>query len=125
MRELAVMVSLVGLAVAAIGLFGIAAPAALTDFLARRRVLTQLPVTLGMRVILGNFFLVAARDCLWPRFVGVVGILELVAGVALLVAGRKPLESFVTWWLRQSPAFVRCWCAGALAFGILLAYSGA
>ena len=121
---LALMVSLAGLAVAAIGLLGIAAPAALTSLLARWRVLTQLPVTLGLRVALGLLFVVAAPHCRLPDLVRFVGIVELVGAVVLLVAGREPLQRFVTWWLQQSPAFVRYWCSAALAFGILLAYSG-
>jgi hypothetical protein len=122
---LAVIVSLIGLAVAAIGLLGVAAPATLIDLLARWRVLTRLPVTLCLRVAFGILFLVAASNCRLPDLVRLVGILELFGATVLVAAGPKRLESFVTWWLQQSPAFVRYWCAGALAFGILLAYSGA
>jgi hypothetical protein len=121
---LAVAVSLAGLAVAAIGLLGVAAPTALTTLLTRWRVLTQLPVTLGLRLAFGLLFLVAAPHCRLPDLVCVVGILELIGAAVLLVAGPEPLKSFVTWWLQRSPAFVRYWCSGALAFGILLAYSG-
>ena len=122
--SLAVTVSLAGLAIAAIGLLGVAAPATLIDFLTRWRVLTRLPVTLGLRVAFGLLFLVAAPHCRLPDLVRVVGILELVGAAVLLVAGPEPLQSFATWWLQRSPAFVRYWCSGALAFGILLAYSG-
>jgi hypothetical protein len=122
--SLAVIVSLTGLAVAAIGLLGVAAPATLIDLLTRWRVLTRLPVTLGLRVGSGILFLVAAAHCRLPDIVRAVGILELVGATVLLVAGSARLQGFVAWWLQRSPAFVRCWCAGALAFGILLAYSG-
>jgi hypothetical protein len=121
---LAVIVSLAGLAVAAIGLLGVAAPAMLIVLLARWRVLTRLPVTLGLRVGFGILFLVAASHCRLPDLVRVVGVLELAGASVLLVAGPERLQSFVTWWLRRSPAFARYWCAGALAFGLLLAYSG-
>ena len=73
----------------------------------------------------GILFVLASRHCFLPEFVRAVGIAELVTAVALLVAGPGPLERFVTWWLQRPPAFIRCWCAGALAFGLLLAYSGA
>ena len=122
---MALIVSLTGLAVAAIGLLGLAAPARLIDLLARWRVLTRLPVTLGLRFAFGILFLVAASDCRLPDLVRLVGILELFGVTVLLAAGPKRLEDFVAWWLQRSPAFVRYWCAGALAFGILLAYSGA
>jgi len=122
--SLAVTVSLVGLAVAAVGLLGVAAPATLTNVLTRWRVLTQLPVTLGLRLAFGLLFLVAAPHCHLPALVRVVGIIELVGAAVLLAAGPEPLQRFSTWWLQQSPAFVRYWCSGALAFGLLLAYSG-
>jgi hypothetical protein len=122
---LAVIVSLAGLAVAAIGLLGVAAPAMLIDLLARWRVLTRLPVTLGLRVGFGILFLVAASHCRLPDLLRVVGILELVGAAVLLVAGSERLQSFVAWWLQRPPAFVRYWCSGAFAFGILLTYAGA
>ena len=53
-----------------------------------------------------------------------VGLVELVGAVVLLAGGPEPLQRFSTWWLQQSPAFVRYWCSGALAFGILVAYAG-
>lgn len=119
------MVSLLGLAVAAIGLLGLTAPAALIDLLARWRVLTRLPVTLGVRVGLGFFFLGAASHCRLPDLVRVVGVLELVGAAVLLVAGPGRLQRFVAWWLQRPFAFIRCWCSAALAFGILLVYAGA
>jgi hypothetical protein len=122
---LAVIVSLAGLAVAAIGLLGVAAPAELTNRLARWRVLTRLPMTLGLRVGFGILFLVAAPHCRLPDLVRIVGILELAGAAVLLVAGSGRLDRFVAWWLERSPAFVRCWCSAALALGILLTYSGA
>lgn len=122
---LAVAVSIVGLAVAAIGLLGVVAPAALTNLLTRWRVLIQLPVTLGLRLAFGLLFLVAAPHCRLPELVRVVGIVELVGAAILLAAGPELLQRFSTWWLQQSPAFVRYWCSGALSFGILLAYAGA
>jgi hypothetical protein len=119
------MVTLAGLAVAAIGLLGVAAPAALVDLLGRWRVLTRLPLILGLRVGFGILFLLAAPHCRLPDFVRVVGALELAAAPVLLVAGAERLEGFVSWWLQRSPAFVRYWCSAALAFGILLACAGA
>jgi hypothetical protein len=121
---LAVIVSLAGLSVAAIGLLGVAAPATLIELLARWRFLTRLPVTIGLRVGVGIFFLAAASDCRLPELVRAVGILELLGAAVLLAAGPERLRNFVAWWLQRSPAFVRYWCSGALAFGILLVYAG-
>jgi hypothetical protein len=54
-----------------------------------------------------------------------IGVLEFVAAVVLLGMGSARLQRFVAWWLERPPSFVRYWCSGALAFGILIAYAGA
>ena len=123
--SLAVFVSLAGVAVAAIGLLGLAAPGQLTDLLARWRILTGFPVTVALRVGFGTLFLVAAPHCRLPDVIRPIGVLEFAAAVLLLGLGSGRLQRFVAWWLERTPSFVRCWCSAALGFGILLATAGA
>lgn len=120
-----VLVSLAGLAVAAIGLLGVAAPATLTRFLGNWRVLTRLPVTFTLRIVFGCVFVLAASDCRLPSLVRLVGFLEFGGAAALLVLGAVRLEGFVEWWLQRPASFVRYWCVAAFALGILLLYAGA
>ena len=122
---MALIVSLTGIAVGAIGLLGVIAPSQLTHLLARWRVLTRLPVTVTLRMGLGALFLFAAPYCRLSDVVRIIGVLELAAAVVLLGLGSGRLQRFVTWWLERPPSFVRYWCSGALAFGILLVYAGA
>jgi hypothetical protein len=122
---MAILVSLAGAAVAAIGLFGVVAPGQLTQRLARWRALTGLPVTVAVRVGVGILFLAAAPHCRLPGLLRAIGVLELVGAVLLLVSGPEPLGRFVAWWLERPPSFVRGWCSAALAFGILIVYAGA
>jgi hypothetical protein len=122
---LAVIVSLAGIAVAAIGLLGVVAPGQLTLLIGSWRILTWLPVTAALRVGLGILFLAAASSCRVPDLVRAVGILEFAGATGLLVLGSERLRRFVAWWLSRPPLFIRCWCLTAIAFGILLAYSGA
>jgi hypothetical protein len=82
---LPLLVSLIGLAVAGVGVLGIAAPSRLTRHLEGRRVLTRLSVTLALRIVTAAIFLVAAPDCRIPTLVRLVGFLE--AGGALLLLG--------------------------------------
>jgi hypothetical protein len=123
--SLAAIVSLAGVAVAAIGLLGAAAPGQLTKLLAGWRGLTALPVTVVLRVGFGTLFLVAAPHCRLPDFVRMIGVLEFAGAAVLLVLGPARLHGFVAWWLERRPLFIRAWCSAALAFGVLLVYAGA
>ena len=120
-----VLVSVIGLAVAAIGLIGITAPVHLGRALRNWRLLTGLPVTFAIRVVSGVIFVIAAPDCRLPAITRGVGFLELGGAAVLLGLGSHRLGRFVEWWLRQPAAFVRCWCLGAVALGSLLLYAGA
>ena len=117
-------VSLLGLAVAGVGLFGLALPGRLTGLIGRWRVLTRLPVTVLLRIASASVFLAGAPQCRLPDLVRLVGILEVAGALALLTLGAARLQRFVEWWLEREPRFVRGWCCGALAFGALLAYAG-
>jgi len=120
-----VLVSVVGAAVAGIGLLGLALPANLVRLLDRWRVVTGLPVTFTLRVVFGSIFVIAAPDCRLPTFVRLVGFLELASAAVLLGLGAAQLGRFVDWWLRRSLSLVRCWCLGAFALGIALVCAGA
>jgi hypothetical protein len=122
---MASLVSLSGVAVALVGLLGVAAPARLTHLLAEWPAWTRLSATVGLRLGFGIVFLAAASDCRVPALVRLVGVAEFVGVVVLLVLGSERLGRFVAWWLAKPHAFVRRWCAAALAFGVLLIYAGA
>lgn len=116
--------SLAGIAVALIGLLGVAAPGRLVDLLARWPGLTRFPLTLGLRIGFAALFLAAAPRCRLPELIRVVGVLELLGALVLLVSGAESLKRFVAWWLKRTPWFVRGWCSVALAIGLLLAGAG-
>jgi len=123
--SLPALVSLVGVVVAGIGLLGITAPAHLKRLLGRRRVLVGLPVTLGIRLVVGVVFVFAAPECRLPTLVRLIGFIELGGALVLIGLGAPRLERFADSWLQRSSAFVRYWCVGALAFGMVLLYAGA
>jgi len=120
-----ILVSLAGLAVAGIGLLGVVAPASLKRFLSSWRAMTTLPVTLAVRILFGCIFVFAAPDCRLPAVVRLIGFLEFGGAALLLGLGARRLERFVEWWLQRPSAFVRYWCLGATALGIILIYGGA
>ena len=118
------LVALAGLAVAGIGLFGVAAPAHLTRLLSNWRFITSLPVTLAIRIVFGFIFVIASPDCRLPMLVCLIGFLEFGGAVALLALGAGRLERFVDWWLQRPSSFVRYWCLGAFALGMVILYAG-
>jgi hypothetical protein len=120
-----IFVSLAGLAVAGIGLFGVVAPTSLTRLLGSWRVMTKLPVTLAIRLLFGCVFVFAAPGCRLPTVVRLIGFLEFGGAAVLLGLGARRLERFVEWWLQRPSSFVRYWCLGASALGIVLIYGGA
>jgi hypothetical protein len=123
-EALPLLVSLVGLTVAGIGLVGLVAPSKLMRQLRDWRVLTDLPMTLSVRIATAAIFLAAAPDCRVPTLVRLIGILEVGGAVVLLGLGSERLGRFVEWWLERSPSFVRCWCLGASTLGGALLYAG-
>jgi hypothetical protein len=122
---LPVLVSLAGLAVAGIGLLGVTAPTHLSRLLGSWRVLTGLPVTFALRIVFGSIFVAGAPDCRLPTLVRLIGFLEFGGAALLLGLGAGRLDGFVEWWLQRPSSFIRYWCLGAFALGILLVYAGA
>jgi hypothetical protein len=122
---LPLLVSLIGLAVAGIGLLGVVAPAMLVGLLDSHRLLIGLPMTLVVRIVAGSIFVIAAPDCRAPILVRTIGILEFGGAAALIGLGSGRLGRFVEWWLQRPPSFVRFWCLGALALGVVLLCAGA
>lgn len=122
---LAIPVSLAGLAVAGIGLFGVFVPDTLRRLLRDWRVMTSLRVTVLIRILFGCIFVVAASDCRLPTLVRLIGFLEFASAAMLLALGARRLERFVEWWLQRPSSFVRYWCLGAFGLGLLLVYGGA
>jgi hypothetical protein len=120
-----VLVSLAGVAVAGIGLFGVFAPDTLRRLLAGWRPVTSLPVTVVIRILFGCLFLIAASHCRLPKVVRFIGFLEFAGAAVLLGSGSGRLGRFVEWWLRRPSSFVRYWCLGAFGLGILIVYGGA
>ena len=120
-----ILVSLTGLAVSGIGLFGVVAPANLKRLLGDWRVMTRLPVTVAIRILFGCIFVIAATDCRLLTAVRLIGFLEFASAAVLLGLGAQRLERFVEWWLQRPSSFVRYWCLNGSALGILLIYSGA
>ncbi|HEY7443451.1 MAG TPA: hypothetical protein VH701_13580 [Vicinamibacterales bacterium] len=123
MPALNVAVMMIGVAVAGLGLVGLAAPSQLLDF--GRSLLTEtgLYVVAAARVAFGLLLLLAARQSRMPRTLRVFGIVVIVAGLTTPLFGVERSVSMFDWLSAQAPALVRVMATFAVAFGTLVAYA--
>ena len=122
---MAVMVSILGVVMVAIGVLGVVQPQRLVDFVTYFRRPTRFRIAILVRLVLGIVLLIAAPSCRWPVVVQVVGVIAIVAAVVILACGQKRLDTFIAWWVTRPPAVMRVSALFALAFGALLFYAGA
>ncbi len=77
----------------------------------------------AVRLVLGIALISVAPASLFPIVFQVLGLIAIVAAVALAVAGRERVRKFILWWSeRFSASIVRLWLLFGLAFGAFLVY---
>ena len=80
-------------------------------------------IAVTVRLVLGVALISVAPASLFPIVFQVLGLLAIVAAVALAVAGRERLRRFIVWWSeRFSASIIRLWLLFGLAFGAFLVY---
>ena len=121
---MAIIVPVLGVVIALIGVMGLANPRSLNKLVQRWQSPARFGFAVVIRVVLGVVFLAVAPDCRAPLVVRIVGVISIVAAIAILVLGRVRLDAFIEWWLRCPPALLRLWATVAIAFGALLVYAG-
>ena len=122
---MAIVVTLLGILITAAGVLIAGAPKHLIGWISSLDPGIRFWAAIFVRVAIGVAFLLAAPSCRLPVVVQVVGILSLIAAVAILLIGRRGLDSLLAWWLGRSQSFLRTWSIVAIGFGALLIYAGA
>jgi len=113
-----------GLLVLALGAIGAARPATLLGWVQRAwRSRAGLSLAAGFRAALGVLLLAAASETRFPRLIGGLGVLSLLAAVSIPFLGYERLRKLVEWWLTRSEGFVRGWSLVTCAFGAFLVYA--
>ena len=80
-------------------------------------------VAVIVRLLLGAALIGIAPASLFPMTFQVLGVLSLLAAVALAVSGRERVRRFLDWSLeRFSPVFNRLWLLFGMAFGAFLVF---
>ena len=78
----------------------------------------------GIRIVAGVLFLMAASETRAPSFITAVGILFIVAGVAIPFIGRARIDRLATWWLAKPDWVLRVWAVAAGALGGAFVWCG-
>lgn len=76
-----------------------------------------------VRLVLGAALIGVAPASLFPIVFQALGLIAIVAALALLVAGRERIREFIVWWSeRFSTLIIRMWLLFGMAFGAFLVY---
>ena len=105
------------------GLWGIMKPATLLAFLARWQTREGLWVGAAIRLIFGLALWFAAPLSRFPTTLQVVGVIFIVAGIAMPFIGLVRFTSMVAWWLNKPPSFTRVWAVATLALGVFFVWA--
>jgi hypothetical protein len=117
-------VAALGLLVFALGALGVARPRGLLQLVERPwRSRAGLYLAVAFRAVLGVALIAAASSTRYPWAIGAIGVLALVAAVAIPLLGYERCRRFVEWWLARSGGFVRATALAACAFGAFLVYA--
>ncbi len=76
-----------------------------------------------LRFALAVVFLLAARECKIPWVIMTFGILFIISGLIIFVAGPKRLSPILQWWQEQSPIMFRILSVIAFAIGVIVIFS--
>ena len=117
------IVTMVSILVMALGILGLASPAAMMAFVSHWESRTGLWVAAIVRVIFGVALWFAAPASRAVGVLRVVAVVSVAAAFVLPLVGVSRVQSFLAWWARRSPTFVRTWSAAAFIFGVFLLWS--
>lgn len=105
------------------GLWGMISPATLMAFLFRWQTRGGLWTGATFRLIFGLALWSAAPLSRFPTALQVVGVIFIVAGIAMPFIGLARFKSMIAWWLNKPPAFTRAWSVVTLALGVFFVWA--
>ena len=109
--------------IAGFGVWGIVKPASLLAFLSRWQTREGLWAGAAFRLLFGLALWSAAPLSRFPTTLQVVGVIFVVAGIAMPFIGLDRFKSMVAWWLNKPPALIRVWAVATLALGVFFVWA--
>lgn len=120
MKTLAFVMSLVIIAVGALGIF---APPALVWIAKYSLAPLELYSIAAIRVAFGLLLFSVASTSRAPKTLRVVAFIPLVAGIVTPFVGIERAQTVIEWWTQQGSDFVRLTAFPLLALGGFIAYA--
>jgi hypothetical protein len=119
-----IFVLLIGVTVIMLAGWGVFAPEKLMTFVGSAMdKYWGIYVAVIVRLILGSALIIVAPASRFPAIFEALGVIAIVAAIALAFMGRERMRRFITWWSeRFSVLFVRLWLLFGVAFGGFLVY---
>ena len=114
---------IIGILIAGIGIFGIAAPSVLLPFAQSMLTPNALYIIAAIRVCLGLLFLLVASGSRTPKLLRVLGGLIVVAGLVTPFFGVERSQAVFEWWSSQGSTFMRVTMGLVVAFGLFVTYA--
>jgi len=116
----AIIVALMGLALAAIGALGLGSPARLIALVSRLQSTRGLYAIAAVRLALGAALLLAAPESRAPAFLLLLGAVALLSGLVTPFFGVERFKSLLDWWSGLHATRVRAACVVVIALGLAL-----
>lgn len=120
---MAVIVAVVSIFVVGMGVFGLVSPTRMAAFVLRWRSKAGLWTASIGRLVFGVALWIVGPTSRTPVVLQVLAVLSVLSALVLPLLGVSRFESILSWWSRQSPAFMRSWSALAMALGAFLLWS--
>jgi hypothetical protein len=123
MKPLKLVATVISLAIAGLGVLGVAAPAVLLAFGGTLLEAPALYWVAAVRVIFGALLVVVAAESRMPGALRVVGVLIVVAGLLTPFFGTERLREAFDWFSGQGPLLVRIVALLPLLIGLFFVYA--
>lgn len=118
------LVAAFGVLVFAIGVYGVVEPEGVVRTVRAWGPARRLRVAIGVRLVMGVVFLLAAEACRHPTVITVFGALALLAALLLPLFGSERLDRMIDWWFDRPVGFLRLWFGVGLLFAGFLVWTG-
>jgi len=117
-----IIVIAVSIFAAAMGMLGLASPAAMGKYVAGWQSKSGLWAAAAIRLVFGIALWQAAASR-FPAVFKILGVVAVLSAFSLPLVGTARFKALLAWWSRQSAAFVRAWSAIAVIIGIFFIWS--
>ena len=117
-------IAIFGLIIIALSAWGVIAPKTLV-----KKVLDLfdrpwgLFLAVGVRLVLGTLFVIAADETRFPTAFRFLGYLMLITAALIPLIGRQRISHLMGWFQAKPPAALRIWLIFGIAFGAFIVYA--